>query len=287
MQVTITERAYLLGHDDPELERLRRQSDFYAPLTAQALRLAGIQPGMRVLDAGCGIGGVSTLIARLVGPTGEVIAVDQSPAAIARAALEIEQAGLTNVHLVHDDLATLQLDAPVDAIVGRLILMHVGDPVAVLRNLAAGLNRPGIVLFQEIDIGVAHSEPPVPLVESKIELVRQAFARSGVDPRPGMRLHDQFIAAGLPAPQLVSLGRIEAPPARTSAALLTGVLTTLLPALEATGLATADELRLDTLPERVSAEVSETGSFLFTPPLITAWTRVEENTHAVPADERS
>jgi SAM-dependent methyltransferase len=276
MQATTTqERTYLLGHSDPELERLRRQSDFYAPLTAQALRLAGIQPGMRVLDAGCGIGGVSILIARLVGPTGEVIAVDQSPDAIARAAHEIEQAGLTNVHLVNDDLATLHLDAPVDAIVGRLILMHVSDPVATLRNLTAGLNRPGIVLFQEIDIGVARSEPAIPLVEDMIDLVRQAFARSGVDPRPGMRLHEQFVAAGLPIPQLASLGRIEAPPGRMSAAMLTGVLTTLLPALEATGLATAADLQLDTLPERVSAAAAEYGSLFFTPPLITAWSRVD------------
>jgi SAM-dependent methyltransferase len=277
MQATTTpERTYLLGHSDPELERLRRQSDFYAPLTEQALRLAGIQPGMRVLDAGCGIGGVSTLIARLVGPAGEAIAVDQSLDAIARAANEIEHAGLTNVHLVNDDLATLQLDAPVDAIVGRLILMHVSDPVAVLRNLTAGLNRPGIVLFQEIDIGVARSEPAIPLVESMIELVRQAFARSGVDPRPGMRLHEQFVGAGLPAPRLVSLGHVEAPPARMSAGMLTGVLNTLLPALEATGLATADELRLDTLPDRISAAAAESGSLFFTPPLITAWTRVDE-----------
>lgn len=275
MHATTAEHTYILGHSDPELERLRRQSDFYAPLTEQALRLAGIQPGMRVLDAGCGIGGVSTLIARLVGPAGEVIAVDQSPDAIARATDQIEQAGLTNIHLVNDNLATLQLDAPVDAVVGRLILMHLSDPVAALRNLTAGLNRPGIVLFQEIDIGVARTEPPTPLAESMIELVRQAFERSGVDPRPGMRLHDQFVSAGLPAPQLASLGRIEAPPARTSAALLTSVLTTLLPALEATGLATAHDLQLPTLPARLSAAVTQHGSLIFTPPLITAWTRID------------
>ena len=267
-------RTYVLGHDDAEIERLKRQSDFYAPLTVQALRFAGITTGMRVLDAGCGAGDVSLLISQVVGPTGEVIAVDNSPQAIATAGSRLDALGVENVHFIENDLATLQLDAPVDAIVGRLILQHVSDPVAVLRNLTSSLTRSGIVLFQEFDLAVTRSEPPAPLAERMIDFVREAFARAGVDPRPGLHLSDHFRAAGLPAPELMSLGRIEAAPARESVAMLVGVVTTLLPLIEATHVATAAEIDLPTLPDRLASELSARQSLVFPPPLITAWTRV-------------
>jgi SAM-dependent methyltransferase len=275
MTATTQDRPYLLGHEARELERLRRQADFYAPLTDQALRLAGIAPGMRVLDAGCGAGDVSVQLARLIGPTGEVIAVDRAPDAVATARSRFDDAGIENIHLLEGDVATVELDAPVDAIVGRMILMHVSDPVAVLRNLRRSLHSPGVLLFQELDIGVARAEPPAPLVDEMIELCRQTFQRVGIDPRPGLRLHEQFVQAGLPAPNLVSLGRIEAAPAAASCAMLASVLTTLLPAIEATGLGSADSLQLATLPERLQREVRATGSLVFTPSLIAAWSRLD------------
>lgn len=270
-----TERTYILGHDTAEIERLKRQSDFYAPLTSQALRFAGITTGMRVLDAGCGAGDVSLLISRAVGPTGEVIAVDNSAQAIATAGSRLASQGVNNVHLIESDLATVQLEAPVDAIVGRLILQHIPDPVAVLRNLAGSLTQSGIVLFQEFDLDVVRAEPATPLAEEMIEFVRQAFIRAGVDHRPGMHLHKHFRAAGLPAPELISLGRIQAAPAEDSVRMLVAVLTTLLPVIEATKVATAAEIDLATLHDRLVAELDARQSLLLTPPLITAWTRLD------------
>jgi hypothetical protein len=108
-----------------------------------------------------------------------------------------------------------------------------------------------------------------------LDVCRNAFTRMSLDVRPGLRLHDQFVAAGLPAPQMVSLGRIEPAPAPESIAQLTGILTTLLPAIEATGLSTAAEMQLETLPERLVADLTATGSLIFTPPMITAWTRID------------
>jgi hypothetical protein len=61
---------YILGHDRDELDRLIYQARFFGGLTEEVLRRAGLAPGMRVLDVGCGTGDVSFLAARLVGPTG-------------------------------------------------------------------------------------------------------------------------------------------------------------------------------------------------------------------------
>src|SRR5882757_11549895 len=77
--------TYLLGHADIEVERLLLQARLYDKDTEHALHLAGLRPGMRVLDVGCGPGDVSFLAARLVGPTGEVVGVDRAAAAVAAA----------------------------------------------------------------------------------------------------------------------------------------------------------------------------------------------------------
>jgi len=53
------------------------------PITERLLRQAGFKEGMRVLDFGCGTGGVSLLAAEMVGTSGAVVCIDQSSDAIA------------------------------------------------------------------------------------------------------------------------------------------------------------------------------------------------------------
>ena len=60
---TRSDSDYVLGHADAELQRLAEQSAFYADLTEDAFRRAGLAPGIRVLDVGCGAGDVSLLAA--------------------------------------------------------------------------------------------------------------------------------------------------------------------------------------------------------------------------------
>ena len=75
-------RPYVLGHSDPELNRLAMQSAFWGELTEEVFRRAGIGVGMHVLDIGSGAGDVAFLAARLVGPTGSVLSIDRSEDAI-------------------------------------------------------------------------------------------------------------------------------------------------------------------------------------------------------------
>ena len=59
---------YAFHRGRAEYERLTEQAEIFGPLTGRMLRSAGIQPGMRVLDIGCGAGDVSFLVSALVGP---------------------------------------------------------------------------------------------------------------------------------------------------------------------------------------------------------------------------
>lgn len=57
----------------------------------------GLQPGMRVLDVGCGPGRVTIPLAMNVGPQGEVVAIDLQPKMLQRAEQKARQAKLSNI----------------------------------------------------------------------------------------------------------------------------------------------------------------------------------------------
>src|SRR5262245_51899189 len=88
---------YILVHSDREIRRLKHQADTVDPITRRIFLFAGIGPGMRVLDIGCGAGDVSMLLADLVGESGEVVGVDRVPAALAAAESKAAERGLRNV----------------------------------------------------------------------------------------------------------------------------------------------------------------------------------------------
>jgi SAM-dependent methyltransferase len=76
---------YILGNSAQEKKRLKLQATFLEKWTEQFLLLAGLEPGMRVLDLGCGMGDVSLLAARIVGTTGHVTSIDRDVVVIKRA----------------------------------------------------------------------------------------------------------------------------------------------------------------------------------------------------------
>jgi ubiquinone/menaquinone biosynthesis C-methylase UbiE len=129
---------YELGHSDRELKRLRLQARLVDPLTRQFFANAGLKPGMRVLDVGSGGGDTALLAEEVVSGEGEVVGIDQSPAAVAAAAAEkrIAAAGKRNISFRHGELDRLELGEPFDAAVGRYVLMFNPDPAAMLRSVA-------------------------------------------------------------------------------------------------------------------------------------------------------
>ena len=98
MTTTPSASSYVLGHADVEVQRLLLQGRLYDDYTEHALRLAGLRPGMRVLDIGSGPGDVSFVAARLVGPTGSVLGVDAAPAMVELARGRAAEKGLSTVH---------------------------------------------------------------------------------------------------------------------------------------------------------------------------------------------
>jgi SAM-dependent methyltransferase len=263
--------AYALGHSEAELERLARQSAFYADLTEDVLRRAGLAAGMRVLDVGCGAGDVSLLAAALVGAEGRVLGIDRSPQAVDTTRRRAAAAGLSNVEAVVAELDAFTADEPFDALIGRFVLMYQRDAAATLRALVRQLRPGAVVAFQEMDLHACRSFPDAPLYRQSIERVIATFERGGFEPDMGSRLYGTFLRAGLPEPTMIGASRVEGGPSSMAYSQVTAVTRSLLPAMERLGIATAAEVDLDTLEERLRAEAVGGTHCLFAPTLVGAW----------------
>jgi len=267
--------SYVLGDSDNERHRLQQQADLIGGFTRHALEQAGITAGMTVLDVGSGAGDVTLLLADMVGPGGRVVGVDRNPAILATAERRTAAAGYTNVRFVAGDVNDLEVDLgrDFDAAVGRLVLMYNPDTVAALRAIAERVAPGGVVAFQEADFTwFAHSIPPLPLMTDVRDWISGAFAAGGSDPHIGFRLPQAFAAAGLPRPRLQfdTLMGAGTDFAGYQYAALT--VRSLLPAIEAAGIATAAEIDVDTLAERLRDAATAADATITTVSLIAAWT---------------
>ncbi|MDE2847469.1 MAG: class I SAM-dependent methyltransferase, partial [Gemmatimonadota bacterium] len=192
-------RQYTMGRSDEETERLIEQSRLLRPITERFLRSAGLARGMRVLDIGSGAGDVALVAAELVGPEGEVVGVDMNPEILETARERVRQAGHRNVEFLAGDVHTLDTGGDFDALIGRLVLMYLPDPVATLKQLVTRLRPRGLVVFQEIDFTMtrSYSGEDTPLMRQLVDWIVEVFERSGANPNMGLDLHRVFIEAGL------------------------------------------------------------------------------------------
>jgi len=268
-----TTTSYPLGHADAEVQRLLLQARLYEQPTEQALRATGLEPGMRVLDIGCGPGDVSLIAARLVGPTGQVIGIDASADIVALARQRAAENSATTVSFEHSTIDDITPEEPVDAVIGRLILMHLPEPVAALRRLATSVRPGGVIAFCDFDMTAARSVPWLPTWQTAAEAIATAFRGAGLDPQFGTTLHRLFRHAGLGTPTL----NISAPVATAEdtehAAYVANSWRLMHPVAERLGVVDARLADLEGLQSNLSDEIAAADGMAVLPALITAWTR--------------
>ena len=166
-------------------------------------------------------------------------------------------AGLADVGFVQGDVRTFDAGRRFDAVVGRLILFHLADPVAVVRHHLGALRPGGTVAMVDFDLGVARIEPRVPL-SSLFDRIEVAFRAAGANPRIGARLTRILQEADLE--QVVSYGfqRYLGPDDPGGPRLLAGVIRSLAPTMVSKGIATEEEFDLATLEQRIRDSWSRT-----------------------------
>lgn len=264
---------YALGHSSHELDRLSFQGTVLAPYTRQLLTEAGLTAGMRVLDMGSGGGNVSFLASELVGPTGYVVGVDRSPVAVERARTMAMQRGIRNVTFQVGDAASIRFDTSFDAIIGRFVLMYQDDPVASLRNLMRSLREGGLVAFQELDSTVCRSWPPSPVFDEAARWLMEGLRCSGARPELGLEMHSLYLDCDLPAPKMRHDAVVSGEGDASVYKLVAEAVRSLQPTLTKLNIASAAEVSIDSLADRMQKEVEAKRGIAMSYGLVGAWAR--------------
>ena len=265
--------TYTLGRTSHETTRLIEQSRIYGESTHRLCKRAGIASGMRVLEIGSGAGDVSLMLAELVGPDGQVVGVDVNPTILDTARQRAADAGTRNVEFIASDARTLDFPDKFDAIVGRFVLMYMADPGEAFTQLITHLKPSGIVAFQEPEYTLypALLHPNTPLMNQLIRWILEVFEHSGAHLDMGIGLYRVFVEASLPPPTMHLESPIGAANTWAGYRYMATIFQSLLPLLEKYGLATAEQVDVDTLAARIRQEVLASKRPFFLPLHITAY----------------
>ncbi|AZF43776.1 hypothetical protein C4J87_3634 [Pseudomonas sp. R1-43-08] len=238
--------------------------------TKQLLIDAGIREGMRVLDVGCGTGDVSFLLSTLVGETGEVVGVDHDDNALATARKREASAKYPVPNFIQSGLLNLTESIGMfDAIVGRRVLMYQADTVATVSALVKHLHPGGVMVFQEHDTTmVPASIDAFPLHRTAQGWIQQMIAREGADLHIGFNLHGIFTTAGLCVADVRAECVVQTPDTPYG---LSYIVLACLPRIVALGVATPDEVNIETLEQRLDDERSQSGGIYVGDVMFGAW----------------
>jgi ubiquinone/menaquinone biosynthesis C-methylase UbiE len=147
-------QEYILGVDEQESARLGLQHRLWSASAHEAWERARLQPGLTVLDVGCGPGYATIDMAHVVGPRGRLIAVDESPLYLKHLHDRAQGQHVRNVQRMLGDVQQLDALLPgaggaVDFAYARWVLCFVADPEAVVRGVSRLLKPGGRFVIQD------------------------------------------------------------------------------------------------------------------------------------------
>ena len=268
--------TYTLGRTSHETTRLIEQSRIYGESTRLLCERAGISAGMRVLEVGSGAGDVAFMLAELVSISGQVVGVDMNPNILETARQRAAEAEIRNIEFIAADARELTFLHKFDALVGRFVLMYMANPQKAFSKLISHLKPNGIVAFQEPEYTLypALFHPDTPLINQLIQWILDVFEHSGAYLDMGIGLYRTFIQAGLPAPQIHLNSPIGAADNWSGYRYMEMIFQSLLPLIEEYGIATAEEVDVETLAIRIRQEVLTSKRPFFLPLHVTAYARL-------------
>jgi len=182
---------YVHGRSERESERLHDQASGLSVLLHEGTIYP---PGSTVLEAGCGVGAQTIILARN-SQHAHFISIDISPESLARAENLVQSEGLTNVSFRHADIGDLPFDADTfDHIFICFTLEHLRDPLAALHNLLKVVKPGGTITVIEGDHGTALFYPDTRaahhVIDCLVTLQREAGGNALIGRELEHILHD-------------------------------------------------------------------------------------------------
>ncbi|PYL32117.1 MAG: hypothetical protein DMF39_00265 [Verrucomicrobia bacterium] len=183
------DRDYILGTHEEEISRLGLQHDVWRPVVLDCWKRAGITAGKRVLDIGAGPGYAAIDLAEIVGPNGEVVALERSSNFV-KAFREMVRTHSLAVQIHEIDLMTDDLPAgDYNFAWCRWVVSFVDDSALLIQKLGCVMPKGSLSIFHEY----GHYEtwrffPRLPMQERFREHVIAAWRESGGEPDGAARL---------------------------------------------------------------------------------------------------
>jgi SAM-dependent methyltransferase len=144
-----------------------------------------LEPGMRLLDVGCGPGTITADLARRVAP-GEVIGIDAAPGVLEIAARD--NADTTAVFETGDVTNLRFADASFDVVHAHQVLQHLADPVAALIEMRRVCKPGGLVAARDGDYATFTWYPADPGLDRWLATYEAVGRANGGEPDAGRRL---------------------------------------------------------------------------------------------------
>lgn len=152
--------------------------------------------GALVLEAGCGTGAQTVILARK-NPAAQFVSVDLAPESLEQARQAVQRAGVTNVRFEPADLLHLPFaDGMFDAVFVCFVLEHLSAPLQALAELRRVLRRDGLITVVEGDHGSAYFHPESALARKAIQCLVELQRQNGGDALIGRRLFPLLCEAG-------------------------------------------------------------------------------------------
>ena len=183
--------TYTHGHHESVVSQHRKRT------AAEAARflLPHLQPGMRLLDVGCGPGSISVGLAAAVAP-GPVLAIDLGEDVVAQARQHAAEVGADNLRVERADVLTIDQAGGFDVVYAHQVLQHVLDPHATLAAMRRLLAPGGIVAVRDSDYGVCTWSPRADELTRWLEIYHAVARRNGAEPDAGRYLYGWVRGAG-------------------------------------------------------------------------------------------
>ena len=186
----------------------------------------------------------------------------------------MQAAGWTNIEFFTGDIRTVSVNDLFDAVVGRFVLPFFGNRVEVLQSCVAHLRPGGLVVFQEHDVEAFYRAVPAsPLLDQWRRRMVQFADAVGFEQGYAMRLYGDFCAAGLRAPQMRYEVPIGGGPDWIGYEFLPDHIRSVRDLFIQHGIATDEEMQIDTLAARLRDEVVNNHGVFCTIPALGIWAR--------------
>ena len=187
---------YMLERGSKGAERLQLLSRILSPTTEALLLRAGLAPGWRCLDIGCGTGQVTILMAHRTSPDGLAVGLDPDEHFLDLVRQESARLGISAIFRA-GTVDNLHAETGYDLVYARFVLSHLPEPAEVIGQMVRVVHPGGMIVIEDVDFAGHFCYPPNAAFARYVALYQTAVRLRGADPDLGPRLPGILDDAGV------------------------------------------------------------------------------------------